>query len=94
MGKIWRYVFGTSRVRFSVSFTGYPECVGPTGKYFMMMKTIVMLSSGVVTKTGVHVYHGDVTIMGQNVKASALCKNGSNFQILMHEANFPLRNRS
>ena len=59
-----------------------------------MMKTMVMLSSGVVTKTGAHAYHGDVTIMGQNVKASALCKNGSNFQFLMHEANFPLRKRS
>ena len=59
----------------------------------MMMKTIVMLSSGVVTKTGVHVYLGDVTIMGQNVKASALCKNGSNFQILMHEAIFSLQKR-
>ena len=59
----------------------------------MMMKTMVMLSSGVVTKTGAHAYHGDVTIMGQNVKAFALCKNGSNFQILMHEANFPLQKR-
>ena len=59
----------------------------------MMMKTMVMLSSGVVTKTGAHAYHGDVTIMGQNVKASALCKNGSNFQILMHEANFPLQKK-
>ena len=59
----------------------------------MMMKTIVMLSSGVVTKTGVLVYHGDVTIMGQNVKASVLCKNVSNFQIFMHEANFPLQKR-
>ena len=76
-----------------MSFTGYRECVGLTGEYLMMMKTMVMLSSGVVTKTGAHAYHGDVTIMGQNVKASALCKNGSNFQILMHEANFPLRKR-
>ena len=77
--KNWRYVFGTSRVRFSVSFTGYRECVGLTGEYLMIMKTMIMLSSGVVTKTGAHAYHGDVTIMGQNVKASALCKNGSNF---------------
>jgi len=60
----------------------------------MMMKTMVMLSSGVVTKTGVHVYHGDVIIMGENVKASALCKNRSNFQILMHEANFPLQKKT
>ena len=59
----------------------------------MVMKTIVMLSSGVVTKTGAHAYHGDVTIMGQNVNASALCKNGSNFQILMHEVNFSLQKR-
>ena len=84
----------TSRVRFSVSFTGYRERVGPTGKYLMMMKTIVMLSNGVVTKTGVLVYHGDVTIMGQNVKASALCKNVSNFQFLMHKATFPLRKKT
>ena len=60
----------------------------------MMVKTMFMLSSGVVTKTGAHAYHGDVTIMGQNVKASELCINGSNFQFLMHEANFPLRNIS
>ena len=60
----------------------------------MLMKTMVVLSSWAVTKTGAHAYHGDVTIMGQNVKASALCKNGSNFQFLMHEAKFPLRNRS
>ena len=72
--KNWRYVFGTSRVWFSVSFTGYRECVGLTGEYLMMMKIMVMLRSEVVTKTGVHVYHGEVTIMGQNVKASALCK--------------------
>ena len=62
-----------------MSVTGYRECVGLTGEYLMMMKTMVMLSSGVVTKTGAHAYHGDVTIMGQNVKASVLCKNGSNF---------------
>ena len=60
----------------------------------MMVKTMVMLSSGVVTKTGVHVYRGNVTIMGQNVKASALCKNVSNFQFLMHEATFPLRKKT
>ena len=60
----------------------------------MMMKTIVMSSSGVVTKTGVHVYHGEVTIMGQNVKASASCKNVSNFQFLMDEANFPLQKKT
>ena len=54
-----------------MSVTGYRERVGLTGKYLMMVKTMVMLSSGVVTKTGVHVDHGDVTIMGQNVKASA-----------------------
>ena len=76
-----------------MSFTGYRERVGLTGEYRMMMKIMVMLSSGVVTKTGVHVYHDDVTIMGQNVKASALCKNGSNLQFLMHEANFPLQKR-
>ena len=57
-----------------MSFTGYWERVGLTGEYLMMMKTMVMLSSGVVMKTGAHAYHGDVTIMGQNVKASALCK--------------------
>ena len=76
-----------------MTVTGYRERVGLTGKYLMMVKTIVMISSGVVTKTGVHVYPGDVTIMGQNVKASALCKNVSNFQFLMHEANFPLQKR-
>ena len=75
-------------------FTGYLECVGLTGEYLMMMKTMIMLSSGVVTKTGAHAYQGDMTNMGQNVKASALCKNGSNFQILMHEANFPLQKKS
>jgi PHD/YefM family antitoxin component YafN of YafNO toxin-antitoxin module len=58
-----------------------------------MMKTMIMISSGVVTKTGVHVDRGDVTIMGQNVKASALCKNVSNFQFLMHEATFPLQKK-
>ena len=43
---------------------GYRESVGLTGEYLMMMKIMAMLSSGVVTKTGVHVDHGDVTIMG------------------------------
>ena len=73
-----------------MSVTGYRERVGLTGKYLMMVKTMVMSSSGVVTKTGVHVYHGEVTIMGQNVKASAFVQNVSNFQILMYEVNFPL----
>ena len=60
----------------------------------MMMNIMVMLSGGVVTKTVVHVYHGDVTIMGQNVKASTSCKNVSNFQFFIHEANFPLQKKT